>query len=196
MHGRTSLAAAVLAVPVLEAAWRARAAAVSRASSRRDRRTPRVLLVCSPGGHLQQMLALKPAWDSFDTSWVTLAGSDVEHILRDEHVVLAHGPTNRSVRKLVRNVVLAARVLLRERPDAILSTGAAIAVPFFLLGRIVGARLVYVESLTRTEGLSLSGRLVAPLAHEQFVQWPGAVQGRARYVGSILSEPCTALPAT
>lgn len=196
MQGRTRLAAAALAVPAFATVRKVHAAAVSRARVRSGRRTPRVLLVCSPGGHLQQMLALKPAWEPFDTTWVTLTGSDVEHILRDEHVVFAHGPTNRSVRKLVRNVLLAARVLLRERPDAILSTGAALAVPFFLLGRIVGARLVYVESLTRTEGLSLSGRLVAPLAHEQFVQWPGAVRGRARYVGSILSEPHTATSAT
>ncbi len=192
---RTPLAA-LSARPLLGVARRVIGTAVSLVRPPKDRRRQRVLLVCSPGGHLQQMLALKPAWESFDTSWVTLAGSDVEHILRNQDVVLAHGPTNRSLRKLARNVLLAARVLLRERPDAILSTGAAIAVPFFLLGRIVGARLVYVESLTRTEGLSLSGRLVAPLAHEQFVQWPGAVRGRARYVGSILSEPCTALPAT
>jgi hypothetical protein len=70
----------------------------------------------------------------------------------------------------------------------ILSTGAGLGVPFFLVGRLQGIRLVYVESLTRTERLSLSGRLVAPLADELFVQWPRAAKGRARYVGSILSS--------
>jgi hypothetical protein len=70
----------------------------------------------------------------------------------------------------------------------ILSTGAALAVPFFLVGRLHGCRLVYVESLTRTRGLSLSGRMVYPLAHTFFVQWPGVAEGRAkaRYVGNLL----------
>lgn len=149
----------------------------------------RALLVCSPGGHLQQMLALRPAWQDFDVSWATLSGYDVEHILEHEDVAIAHGPTNRSLLKLVRNLVFAHRLLRRRRPDVILSTGAGLAVPMFLLGRLYGIHLVYVESLTRTRGLSLSGRLVAPLAHDVFVQWPNAVEGRARYVGgSILTE--------
>lgn len=146
----------------------------------------RALLVCSPGGHLQQMLALRPAWGDLDVTWVTLEGRDVEHSLRDEEVVLAHGPTNRSLGKLFRNLAFAWRTIRERRPDVILSTGAGPAVPFFLLGRLFGVRLVYVESLTRTRGLSLSGRMIAPFAHELFVQWPGARRGRAQYVGSIL----------
>jgi UDP-N-acetylglucosamine:LPS N-acetylglucosamine transferase len=148
----------------------------------------RALLVCSPGGHLQQMLALKPAWEHFDVSWATLPGYDVSHILAGEDVALGHGPTNRSLSKLLRNLVFAHRLLRRVRPDVILSTGAGLAVPLFLVGRLLGARLVYVESLTRTDGLSLSGRLAAPLAHEIFVQWPQAAEGRARYVGSIFTD--------
>jgi len=147
----------------------------------------RILLVCSPGGHLVQLRALGPAYEGLQRSWVTLAGADVDGMLRGERYVLAHGPTNRSAAKALRNMRVAWRVVRRERPDAILSTGAALALPFFLVGRLHGCRLVYVESLTRTDSLSLSGRLVAPLAHAFFVQWPGAQVGRrARYVGSLL----------
>jgi UDP-N-acetylglucosamine:LPS N-acetylglucosamine transferase len=85
-------------------------------------------------------------------------------------------------------MLFAHRVIRDCRPDVILSTGAGLAVPFFVVGRLRGVRLVYVESLTRTEALSLSGRLVAPLADELFVQWPQAARGSARYVGSILSR--------
>lgn len=145
-----------------------------------------MLLVCSPGGHLQQLLALRPAYEGMRTTWVSLPGPDVEHLLAGEDLVLAHGPTNRSLAKLARNLGLAWRVLRDRRPDVILSTGAGPAVPFFWLGRLRGARLVYVESLTRTTGMSLSGRLVAPVAHAVFVQWPGARRGKARYAGSIL----------
>ena len=148
----------------------------------------RVLLVCSPGGHLLQMLALEPAYADLRTSWVTLAGADVDHLLAGREVTLAHGPTNRSLVNLARNLRLAWRVVRRERPAAILSTGAALAVPFALAGRLHGCRFVYVESLTRTRTLSLAGRMVYPLASAFFVQWPGAAGRRRRAVhaGSVL----------
>jgi hypothetical protein len=147
----------------------------------------RLLLVCSPGGHLLQMQALRAAWEGPERTWVTLPGADVDVLLRGERVVLAHGPTNRSLSMLLRNVLLAWRLVRERRPHAILSTGAALAVPFFLVGRLHGCRVVYVESLTRTSSLSLSGRMVYPLAHAFFVQWPGATRlRRARYVGGLL----------
>jgi beta-1,4-N-acetylglucosaminyltransferase len=147
----------------------------------------RILLVCSPGGHLLQMRALRPAWNGDRTTWVTLAGADVDALLGDEEVVLAHGPTNRSLRNLFRNTMVAWRVIREARPDAILSTGAALAVPFFVVGKLHRIRLVYVESLTRTSSLSLSGKIIYPLADEFFVQWKGATKRRrARYVGSLM----------
>ena len=146
------------------------------------------LLVCSPGGHLLQMLSLEPSWCVLDTAWVTLPGADVEHLLAGRDVVLAHGPTNRSLVNFVRNAVLAWRVVGRRRPDVILSTGAGLAVPFFLAGRLHRCRLVYVESLTRTRGLSLSGRIVYPLADAFLVQWPEPARGRRKavYAGGLL----------
>ena len=148
---------------------------------------PRLLLVCSPGGHLQQMLALDAAWRGSDVTWVTLSAPDVEYLLRGEDVVFAHGPTNRSIPNLLRNLAVAWRTIQSCKPDAILSTGAGLAVPFFLVGRLFGLRTVYVESLTRVAGPSLSGRMVYPLANAFFVQWPSAASRPGMlYRGSIL----------
>lgn len=151
-------------------------------------RSMKVLLVCSPGGHLQQMLALEPAWRGMERSWATLAAADSAYLLGEERVTLGHGPTNRSLKNLLLNLGLAWRVLRRERPDAILSTGAGLAVPFFLVGKLLRIRLVYVESVTRTEAISLSGRLVYRLASRFFVQWPQPAERlrRAEYAGSVL----------
>lgn len=147
----------------------------------------KVLLACSPGGHLQQMLALRPAWGDLERTWLTLEGPDVDYLLAGERVVRAHGPTNRSLVKAIRNFFVAWRAMRDSDADVVLSTGAGIAVPCFVVARLRGKRAVYVESLTRTDSLSLSGRLVYPLAHEFFVQWPGASRrSRARYVGNIL----------
>lgn len=147
---------------------------------------PRVALVCSSGGHLLQLLALEEAWEGFDETWVALSGADVDYLLADRVVVRAHGPTNRSLIKLMLNLRLAWRVLRNEQFDAVISTGAALAVPFFVVGRLRGCRCIYVESLTRTRSLSLSGWLVWPLAHAFFVQWPEAAGRRRTYAGRVL----------
>ena len=133
------------------------------------------------------MLALEPAWRDLERTWVTLSSADVAYQLDGEDVVVAHGPTPRNVPNFIRNLALAWRTVRARDPDVILSTGAALAVPFFIVGRLCGCRLVFVESLTRVRALGLSGRLVYPLADAFFVQWPEAARRRrARYVGSVL----------
>jgi hypothetical protein len=146
----------------------------------------RILLVASPGGHLLQMLALEPSWGGLQRKWATLRRPDAIDLLADEDVVFAHGPTERNIPNLLRNLWFAWRTIRAYRPNVILSTGAALAVPFFIVGRLHGVRLVYVESLTRVNKLALSGRLVYPLADTFFVQWrmPKPPR-RAIYAGSV-----------
>ena len=75
-----------------------------------------VLIVCSPGGHLLEMLALESVWSTNARAWVTLPGEDARWILRGETVYFAHAPTIRSVTNLIRNLLLAVALLRRLRP--------------------------------------------------------------------------------
>ena len=153
-----------------------------------NRQPERILLVANSGGHLLQMRALEPAFEGLERVWVTLRAADSTSLLRDEElVVYAHGPTNRNLRNLARNLLLAWRTVRQYDPDVLLSTGAALAVPFFLVGRLTGKRLVYIESLTRVKGLSMSGRIVYPLTNTFFVQWrSNAKRKRVLYAGSLV----------
>ncbi len=101
----------------------------------------------------------------------------------------AHGPTNRSVKNLLRNVVVAWRVVREVRPEVVLTTGAGIAVPFAWMARLRGSKVVYVESLARIDGPSLTYRLIAPIAERQYVQWPELARTlpRSRFVGNVFS---------
>jgi UDP-N-acetylglucosamine:LPS N-acetylglucosamine transferase len=149
-----------------------------------------ILLVCSSGGHLQQLLALRPVWERYSHVWVTFEKSDARSLLRDEEVVYAYWPTNRNVKNLVRNLFVARRTLKDVRPKVMLTTGAGVAVPFAWLARLRGIKVVYVESFTRIEGPSLTCRLVAPIAHRSYVQWP-EMEGRvrkARYAGNVFAR--------
>ena len=149
-----------------------------------------MLLVCSTGGHLLQLVALREAWKEHSHVWVTFDKSDARSLLAGERVVHAYGPTNRNVPNLLRNLGLAWRVLRRVRPRTIVTTGAGVAVPFAWIGRALGARVVYVESFTRIEGPSLSCRLIAPVASRVYAQWPELTKAlpRARYVGNVFLD--------
>jgi beta-1,4-N-acetylglucosaminyltransferase len=150
-------------------------------------RKPRVMLVCCQGGHLMQMLALKSTWSDLPRIWITTRAADTEALLQDEPKVYAHVPTARSIKNMLRNLWLAIGVIRKHRPDVLLSTGGGVTVPVFLIGKLTGARLIYVESLTRVDGPSLTGKLVYPLVDRFFVQWPEAVtRPRMEFVGNLL----------
>jgi beta-1,4-N-acetylglucosaminyltransferase len=157
---------------------------VKRAPERAD-----VLLVCSSGGHLLQLVALKDAWAGFTSTWVTFDKSDARSLLAAEQVIFAHGPTNRSVKNLLRNLVVAIRVMREVQPRIIVTTGAGIAVPFAWVGKLRGAKVVYIESLARISGPSLTYRLIAPVADRRHVQWPELAEAlpRSRFAGNVFS---------
>src|SRR5919197_2062389 len=137
-----------------------------------------VLLACSSGGHLLQMLALREAWEPFTHAWVTDDRSDTRSLLAGAKgpVYFAHWPTSRNLVTLVRNLILAWRLVRTVRPRVVLTTGAGTAVPFAWVARLAGARVVYVESLSRIERPSLACRLIAPIADRVYVQWPELAQ--------------------
>jgi beta-1,4-N-acetylglucosaminyltransferase len=149
-----------------------------------------LLLVCSSGGHLMQLHEMRAAWKSFDRTWVTFDKSDARSLLRDERVIYAFGPTNRNVPNLLRNLRLAWRVIRRERPAAILTTGAGVAVPFAWVAKLHRIPTVYVESFTRIDGLSLSGRMIAPVATRVYGQWPELAQRtpQVRFAGNLFLD--------
>jgi beta-1,4-N-acetylglucosaminyltransferase len=151
--------------------------------------TADLLLVCSTGGHLLQLVALEDAWRGFSRAWVTFDKSDARSLLADERVYFAHGPTNRSVKNLLKNLRVAWRVIGTVRPGVLLTTGAGIAVPFAWVARLRGVAVVYVESLARLEGPSLSYRLIAPVAARRYVQWAQLAHRlpKARFVGNVFS---------
>ncbi len=133
------------------------------------------------------MLALKPAWGDLESRWVTLEAADTKFLLDPAARVFAHGPAARNIPNFFRNLRLAWKIVRAYKPDVILSTGAALAVPFFVVGRALGIRLVYVESFTRVHRPALAGRLVYPLTGAFFVQWPtSSHHRRAIYAGSVV----------
>jgi UDP-N-acetylglucosamine:LPS N-acetylglucosamine transferase len=148
---------------------------------------PKLLLVGSSGGHLAQLVALQSWWTQSERAWVTFATADAKDLLGGEHTVYwAYYPTTRNAVNLLRNLRLAYQVLRRERPDVIVSTGAAVAVPFFLVARRLGIPTVFIEVYDRINSRTLTGRLCRPITDIFCVQWD---EQKALYPGSIVVGP-------
>lgn len=147
----------------------------------------KICLVCSSGGHFRHLNMLKEFWKKYEHFWVTFDKEDTRYFLKNEKKYFCFYPTNRSVKAFFRNTVLAFRVLHREKPDIIISSGAAVAVPFFYVGKIFGIKTMYIEVFDRIDKPTLTGRLIYPVADKFIVQWEEMKKfyPRAENLGSI-----------
>ena len=142
----------------------------------------KICLVGSSGGHLTHLYMLKPFWQDKERFWVTFDKEDARGLLQGEKTYSCYFPTNRNLKNLIRNTFVAWKILRKEKPDLIVSSGAAVAVPFFYLGKLFGAKLIY-----RIDKPTMTGKMVYPIADRFIVQWEELkkVYPRAINLGSI-----------
>jgi hypothetical protein len=131
----------------------------------------KVALVCSSGGHLAQLYRLEPWWRDHDRLWVSFDTVDAVSLLEGERVVWAHHPTTRNARNALRNLVLAWRTMRRERPDVVVSDGAGVALPFFVIAKLLRVKTVYIEVYDRIDTSTMTGRLCYPITDLFLTQW-------------------------
>jgi beta-1,4-N-acetylglucosaminyltransferase len=146
----------------------------------------KIAMVCSSGGHLLLLHLLKDFWGRYDRFWVTFKKEDAVSLLENEKVYWAFFPTNRNLFNLIRNFFVAFKVLFKEKPDVIISSGAGVAIPFFYLGKLLRKKLVFIEAYERIENPSLTGRLVYPLTDVFILHWEE--QKKSYPKGKILGE--------
>jgi UDP-N-acetylglucosamine--N-acetylmuramyl-(pentapeptide) pyrophosphoryl-undecaprenol N-acetylglucosamine transferase len=131
-----------------------------------------VHLACSPGGHLDLLVALRGALGDRECTWVTTPGARADDLASDGERVRLLPLYGRSPRRALANLRAAVTIVLRDRPRLVVTSGAGVVVPFCLLARLLGARLVFVETMARVHGLSLAGRVLSRVADRVLVQWP------------------------
>lgn len=131
----------------------------------------KICLVGSSGGHLTHLYMLKPFWENKTRFWVTFDKEDARSILKNEKVYPCYYPTNRNILNLIRNTFVAIKVLHKEKPDILISSGAAVAVPFFYIAKLMGKKLIYIEVFDRIDKPTMTGKMVYPIVDKFIVQW-------------------------
>lgn len=137
---------------------------------------------------MSQLLKLAESWEGRQTFYMTTLSS-IWSVQEKQARVYVVGECNRE--HLVRVIVVlfkCMRVILRERPDVVISTGAAVGCIVCFLGKLLGAKIVWIDSITNVDQISLSGRMVRHIADLFLVQWPELVEKykNVEYVGEIV----------
>jgi UDP-N-acetylglucosamine:LPS N-acetylglucosamine transferase len=148
----------------------------------------KLLLVCNPGGHFSTMMGLKNFWSAYPREWVTYPNFDTQKMLEKETVYWVQMQEARMLGKACVNFLKALIILPKSKPDLLVCTGASLAVPFIFASKLYGIKTVFIESISRSRSLSLSGRLVYHLVDEFYVQWPECVERypKAQYRGVVV----------
>lgn len=161
---------------------------VSRSSHENERGESdagaKLCIVSSCGGHLTEVRMLRRVYQSYEHFYVVNEEIELPADMRGRTYFIRH--SERDWLFLV-NVWEAWRILRRERPTLLLSTGAGPIVPFALLGKLLGIRSIYVENAGQVRTPSLTGRVMYRLADRFFYQWPGLKDyfPRATYGGPL-----------
>ena len=147
-------------------------------------RNAKVCLVSSCGGHLAELRALHEAYEDLDHFFVVNDQIELPGDMKGRTYFIVH--SERDLKTLV-NVFEAFRILRRERPDVILSTGAGPAVPFAVVGKLLGIPNIFVEISAQVYKPSLTGRIMYKLADHFYYQWPALSNffPRATYGGLL-----------
>ena len=145
------------------------------------------MLVANDGGHLMQLHTLAGRLGLTDVLWATIPTSQSRSLLAGQDVVWTGSAATRDWRAVLRNRRQLRKVLKERRPARVISTGSSLALSALPQAARMGIDAHYIESVTRTEGFSLSGRI---LAHCQkvklYTQWPHLADMRWSYRGSVL----------
>jgi UDP-N-acetylglucosamine:LPS N-acetylglucosamine transferase len=148
----------------------------------------KVCLAASAGGHMTQLLKLADSWDGCDHFFVTTTDVIKEKLGSQAQVYIV-GECN--YRHLIRTITVLLKcipVVLRERPDVVISTGAASGCVMCFLGKLLGAKVLWIDSITNVRQMSLSGRMVRYIADMCLVQWPEMVKRykNVEYAGHLI----------
>jgi UDP-N-acetylglucosamine:LPS N-acetylglucosamine transferase len=151
-----------------------------------DKKT-KVLAISSGGGHWVQLLRLRPAFANCDVVFATVKEGYRANIGPEAEFRLIPDANRWNKLDLVRALFAIFHLIRRERPDVVITTGAAPGYFAIRIGSLFGARTIWVDSIANGEELSLSGRKAGPHATLWLTQWAHLARpGGPHYSGSVL----------
>ncbi|VVB99019.1 UDP-N-acetylglucosamine--N-acetylmuramyl-(pentapeptide) pyrophosphoryl-undecaprenol N-acetylglucosamine transferase [uncultured archaeon] len=146
----------------------------------------KICLACSAGGHLSEMLQLSGFYAGREHFFVTFRRPDSESLGLKEKVFFVELP-GRNPFNTLKCFFQSMKILIKENPDSVVSTGADAGLVVCIAGKLLGKKIVFIESFCRPLVPGLSGRVAYIFADLFIYQWKGLAKfyPRGVYGGSI-----------
>lgn len=152
------------------------------------RKKLRICLAASAGGHTNQLLKMEKGWREHETFWITTSDVVAEKLQKYGKCYVVRECNRQMPLKVIALLMRCLKVILSERPDVVISTGAAVGCIMCFLGKLLGAKVIWVDSIANVERISLSGRMVRHIADLFLVQWSELTwrYSNVEYAGAVI----------
>jgi UDP-N-acetylglucosamine:LPS N-acetylglucosamine transferase len=153
-----------------------------------ERKKLRICLAASAGGHLTQLLKVAQSWSKSESFFITTSNTVREKLGEYGNVYIVGECNRQHSLRVLRVLALCMSIIIRQRPDVVISTGAAVGCITCFLGWLSGAKIIWLDSITNVDRISLSGRMVRYIADVFLVQWPELAQkyNNVEYIGAVI----------
>lgn len=154
----------------------------------KKRKELKVCFAASSGGHFEQLMMLKPLMEKYK-SFIVMekTGYAVETDFKTYELAQVNRRERLFPLRILYNGALSAAILLKERPDVVVTTGVLAMVPLCLICKLFGKTVVYIESFAKVTSSTETGKLMYRIADRFYVQWESmlAIYPDAVYVGGV-----------
>ncbi len=134
-----------------------------------------------------QAKKLAPVYEKHEYFYFTFSGAVAQEMKKSNHVRAIPNIVRRNPVSWITGIILSAYIAFIERPDLVITTGAGVVVFFCIFARLLGAKLIYVESMAKIEKPTLTARFLYPFSDMFLVQWPGLLSffPKAQFLGRL-----------
>ena len=154
----------------------------------RKDRTIHICVVASSGGHLTQLLQIREAWSEFPACYASTSQISLNSLELKGRAYLIEEASRKRVLKTLITLLQCCWIIFRERPNVVISSGSGSGCLMCIIGKLSGAKIVWLDSIANAACLSLSGRIIRPFADLCLSQWPEVAKKYkgVEYLGTVI----------
>ncbi|PIN98594.1 MAG: polysaccharide biosynthesis protein [Candidatus Diapherotrites archaeon CG10_big_fil_rev_8_21_14_0_10_31_34] len=130
----------------------------------------KICVACSAGGHLSEIKQIEEYYKKHSHFFITFKRLDSNELAKQNKVFFVVDP-KRNPFDLIHNFIQTFFILIKEKPDAVISTGAGVALPALFISKLMGKKTVFIESFCRINSPSFSGKIAYKFVDLFLVQW-------------------------
>lgn len=149
----------------------------------------KICFAASSGGHYEQLMMLKPLMDKYDSFIITEQTDYAANVKGEKTYYMKQ--VNRKEKNfaimMLLNLFHSIKIYFKEKPDVVITTGVLAMIPICLIAKIMGKKLIYIESFAKVTTPTQTGKLMYRWADRFYVQWEQmlSVYPDAIYFGGI-----------